>query len=181
MKLPHFAIIAFVIGLAGGTGVGVMRAPRPGSMAADSTRTAPGGGAAHGAGAAHPAPDAALASASISAPLTVPDSSGGARHDSLRVGSPAVPVPIPAIHAAVAAQAIAAREPRDFKSVALILTNMKPSDASKILAFLGDDLVEGIIRSLGPRQAAVLLVQLPPERAAALSRKLIQHPNGEGR
>jgi hypothetical protein len=187
VKLPLFAIIAFVIGLAGGTGVGVMRAPKPSAIAAaDSARTADSTKAAIAAGAApveiaHPKPDAALASAGAGALVPVPDSSKTvAPHDSLSTET-IVPAPLLDLHAAIAAQALAAREPRDFKSVALILTNMKPTDAAKIMAFLGDDLVEGIVRSLGPRQAAVLMVQLPPERAAALSRKLIQHPKGEGR
>jgi flagellar motility protein MotE (MotC chaperone) len=50
---------------------------------------------------------------------------------------------------------------------------MKATDAARIMGYLPDELVEGIVRSLGPRQAATLLTQLPPARAAALSRKLL--------
>lgn len=173
MKLPLFAFLAFAIGIAGGTGFGVMRAPKPVPVAdADSAKVA----------GKHSQPDAVVAAASGLTPVPVDDSTRAAHADSAHAPGESAPGVIPSIQAAVtaqavAAQAMAAREPKDFKSVALILTNMKPTDASKILAFLGDDLVEGIIRSLGPRQAAVLLVQLPPERAATLSRKLIQHPN----
>jgi flagellar motility protein MotE (MotC chaperone) len=57
--------------------------------------------------------------------------------------------------------------------VARILINMKSAEAAKIMAYLGDDQVEGILRSMGVRQAAMILAQLPVERAAKLSRRLM--------
>ena len=50
---------------------------------------------------------------------------------------------------------------------------MKPAEAGPILARMSDENVEGILAQLGPRPAAVLLAQLPAERGAALSLRLI--------
>jgi flagellar motility protein MotE (MotC chaperone) len=50
---------------------------------------------------------------------------------------------------------------------------MKTSDAVKVLAFMSDDEVQGVLEQLGVRQAAGLLAALPKERAAVLSRRLL--------
>jgi flagellar motility protein MotE (MotC chaperone) len=54
---------------------------------------------------------------------------------------------------------------------------MKPAEAGKVLAHLSDTQIEGLIRQVSPRQAARLLSLIPPERAGALSRRLLDHPN----
>ena len=59
------------------------------------------------------------------------------------------------------------------KQVARVLSAMKPPEAAKVLAFLSDAEVEGILRAVGPRQAADFLTNLPKERAAHLSRRLL--------
>jgi flagellar motility protein MotE (MotC chaperone) len=50
---------------------------------------------------------------------------------------------------------------------------MKALEAAKVLAFLSDDEVEGILRAVGPRQAADFMTNIPKERAAILSRRLL--------
>lgn len=60
-----------------------------------------------------------------------------------------------------------------YKQVARVLAAMKPPEAAKVIAFLSDDEVEGLLRSVGPRQAADFLTNIPKERAALLSRRLL--------
>lgn len=60
-----------------------------------------------------------------------------------------------------------------YKQVARVLSAMKPPEAAKVIAFLSDDEVEGLLRSVGPRQAADFLTNIPKERAALLSRRLL--------
>lgn len=60
-----------------------------------------------------------------------------------------------------------------YKQVARVLSAMKPPEAAKVLGLLSDDEVEGILRSVGPRQAADFLTNLSKERAAVLSRRLL--------
>jgi hypothetical protein len=60
-----------------------------------------------------------------------------------------------------------------YKQVARVLSAMKPPEAAKVIAFLSDDEVEGLLRSVGPRQAADFLTNIPKERAAMLSRRLL--------
>jgi hypothetical protein len=188
MKIVIFACLAFVVGVAGGTGFGVMNAPKPAAVAAGADSAKAGADADALASTDEHAPvDGAPASAG-GAPMVVSDESahpaaGGAAPSGFAGGAPGADP-----HAGVVAKALAevaargqAREPEDFKQVARILTSMKPTDAAKIMSFLDDELIEGIVRQLGPRPAAVLLVQLPPERAARLSKRLIQQPTAEAR
>lgn len=51
--------------------------------------------------------------------------------------------------------------------------NMKPVEAARIIGYLNDMQVEGLLRSMSPRNAASVLSQLPSDRAAALSRRLL--------
>jgi hypothetical protein len=192
VRIVLFGAIAFVLGIAGGTGVAVVTAPKPVAVA-DSTAGPPG---------ARPGPDSthAVAASHTSAITPVPAEPAAAPADAPTTaanpheapgGAPGNP---PSAHAAPASEASAGlaepapavsgshTRPRDvvlppgpeeYKQVARILTNMKATDAARIMGYLPDELVEGIVRSLGPRQAATLLTQLPPARAAALSRKLL--------
>ncbi len=67
-----------------------------------------------------------------------------------------------------------------YKQVARVLSAMKPVEAAKLLAFLSDEEVEGLLRAVGPRQAADFLSNMPRERAAGLSRRLLV-PKEDGR
>lgn len=60
-----------------------------------------------------------------------------------------------------------------FKQLARIFGSMKAADAVKVMALMTDEEVEGVLRALGPKQAADMLGQFPEERAAALSRRLL--------
>lgn len=95
---------------------------------------------------------------------------------------PAEPAPAPAASPAASpaanpAPARPAKEPegdaREFKQLAKILVNMKPADASRLIAGLPDDKVEKLLLAMGPRQAASVLAELPPERAAALGLRML--------
>ena len=173
MKLVIFGVIAFVVGIGAGTGVGIVTAPKPSPIAAaDSTHATQDSTAAHPSEAAVDAVPVAAGAALT--PVTRADSSHeagviaplagageAARSSESVIGAPATP------------------RPEDFRQVARILTSMKASDQAKIVGFLSDDLVEGIVRSLGPRQAAVLLSQIPAQRAATLSKRLLHPSNPE--
>lgn len=166
----------FVLALAGSTAVVVLRAPAKVAVAdstaiADSTHAAP----AHGEAAAHagaPAEGAATepgdhAGATValegegSAPASEPDRMALAAN----VPHEGEVVPGAASHVVEPAA--------DYGRVAKILVNMKPAEAAAILEQLADPQIEGVLRSVGPRQAATLLAALPATRAAQLSKRLL--------
>jgi hypothetical protein len=60
-----------------------------------------------------------------------------------------------------------------YRQLARIFSNMKTTDAVKVMAFMSDDEVQGVLEEVGVRQAAGLLAAFPKERAAALSRRLL--------
>ncbi len=179
MRLVIFGVIAFVLGLGGSTGVMVFTAPAHSRLAdslavvrahADSTK-------------AHGAETVALAHSPVPVPVT-PKPDTATAHAAPIVAEPAAEgghapvvthVPPAPVAAAAAAPAHATNEPdaERYKQVGSILLNMKPAEAAKVIAYLNDDQVEGLLRSMSPRQAAGVLGQLPPERAAALSRRLL--------
>ena len=59
------------------------------------------------------------------------------------------------------------------RQVARILSQMKPADAARLVELLGDDEAEKILRSLGAKPAALLLAHIEPQRATALTRRLL--------
>jgi flagellar motility protein MotE (MotC chaperone) len=99
-------------------------------------------------------------------------------------GTPEVAEPGPA-----AVRPAATKPPTDpaakaaaYKQVARVLSAMKPPEAAQVLSLLSDDEVEGILRAVGPRQAADFLTNIPKERAATLSRRLlVPRPEGASR
>jgi hypothetical protein len=90
------------------------------------------------------------------------------------IGAPVTPPvsPVAAAHAA-SSEVDPAGKAQAYKSVARIFASMKPTEAAQVLALLNDSEVEGILRAVGPKQAADFLINLPKERAAALSRRLL--------
>ncbi len=180
-KLILFGAIAFVVGAGAGTGLGVQNAAKKAkavaeaaaadSLAAKAAADSLAKLAHEGPGAAEPAVHGA------------PSHNGGHAAAPVQAEPAAVTTHAPELHAAPPAPAPArARtdEPADYAQVSRILVNMKPKDAAVILGHLSDDHVEGILRSVGVRQAAALLTALPPERAAVMSRRLIERaPGGE--
>lgn len=166
MKLAILGVIAFVAALAGGTGFGIATAPKPKPAPAVS---AP---AAKPAPAPAPAPAAVAASATPQGP---PVQSVAPLSDSSHVAAA-----WRAANAAPAERAAAPPKPatpEDYGAIAKILSDMKPKQANEILSHLSDDEVEGILRTVAARSAAVLLAQMPAARAAEMSRRLMQ-PKG---
>ena len=72
------------------------------------------------------------------------------------------------------------REAAAFKQLARIFANMKTTDAAKVLAYMSDDEVQGVLQQLGVRPAAGLLAALPKERAAAAEPPAAQGRAAEG-
>ncbi len=166
-----FAVIGFVVALAASTFLGVAKGKKAAQAAAlaaaahaDSVTarrtadslavrdTTPSHGekpaeAAHDSGAVAGPGDAQIANAPSADP------------------APAKVVPVSAINPAEKADA--------YKQVARVLSAMKATEAVKVMAFLSDEEVEGILRAVGPRQAGDFLTNLPKDRAATLSRRLL--------
>jgi hypothetical protein len=190
LKLIIAGAAAFLVGIGAGTGVVVMRAPAPVRQAAAADSAAAGTAAraeqpakqtpaaaktdsattpGQGPPAAAPGPVGAVAGSSAT-PTAAGAQGATATGPAQPPGHPVLPSAIPTGAIAVSASS------ESYGHLARILSNMKPSDAAKILAFLTDDQVEGILRTVGVRQAASLFAQLPAERAAAMSRRLIKNP-----
>lgn len=60
-----------------------------------------------------------------------------------------------------------------FKRLGKVLSAMKPEDAAKVVAYMRDDEVVGILTQLSPKDAAAMLTALPQERAGTLGRELL--------
>jgi hypothetical protein len=189
MKLVIFGVIAFVVGIAGSSGVMVMTSPKLPAGAdsllaakADSLRRIPAHPAEAGSSVVAPSHEGAVAAAahgdSVRTDAAHVDSAVPAAHPLQVVATatqgPVVQVvpPKPGVAAAPAGPT-AEQQAEAFKQVGSILNNMKPAEAARILEYLSDAQVEGLLRSMGPRPSAVMLGQLPPERAAALSKRLL--------
>lgn len=196
MKLVIFGVAAFVIGLGGTTGGLVLTAPKlpPGADSliaaahADSTKHGEAAAGEHAAA----APAAAAAEHAAATPEGTPPAEGA--HASEATGHEAATASVePAPHgveAATTSHAPAEQpvrpmpgmapltrsgepDPETYKQVGSILMNMKPAEAAKIMGYLNDTQIEGLLRSMSPRNAATVLSNMPPERAAALSRRLL--------
>jgi len=174
-KAILFALVAFLLSTGGTTAYIVKTAPpppapapsRPDSAAHDSTPADSTGHAPHGGDSA--------------SRTTAGDSAGPAAHDSAAPAgtAPASPAPAPPPRRGPPPVDPEARAAAN-KQVARVLSAMKAPEAAKVLAYLTDDEVEGILRAVGPRQAADFLTNLPKERAAALSRRLLK-PKGDAK
>jgi hypothetical protein len=166
-----FAVIGFVIALAASTFLGVSKGKKAAAAAALAA-------SAHA--------DSVTAKRTADS-LTAGDSTAGhgekpakAPHDSGAVvgpgdaqvahGEPAGPAPAKVIPVSTVNPAEKADA---YKQVARVLSAMKATEAVKVMAFLSDEEVEGILRAVGPRQAGDFLTNLPKERAATLSRRLL--------
>ncbi len=175
-----FAVIGFVVALAASTFLGVQKGKKAAAAAAlvaaahadsvkavhtaDST-AGPDSTATHGAEKVAEAPhDSAPARAAAATPVP---------HADPVAAAPKI-VPVSTVDPAEKADA--------YKQVARVLSAMKAAEAAKVLAFLSDEEVEGILRAVGPRQAADFMTNLPKERAAGLSRRLlVPKPKEQGK
>ena len=166
-----FAVIGFVLALAVSTFIGVSRGKKAAAAAALVA-------AAHADSVTAKQTSDSLARQDSS--VTQAETAADTPHDSGAVagpgdaevthGEPAGPppakvMPVSTVNPAEKADA--------YKQVARVLSAMKATEAVKVMAFLSDEEVEGILRAVGPRQAGDFLTNLPKDRAATLSRRLL--------
>ena len=188
MKLVIFGAVALVVGLAGGTGARVFTAPAlPAGAdsliaAADSVyRSKKGHGsespgeAADAQAAPHGAHGVTTEAHGAAAP------SGEVHADATIASSPPALAAAPVSAHAAAPVVPQGPSPERYKQVGNILLAMKPVDAAQVIGYLDDRQVHGLLEAMGPRQAAQILTQLPAERAATLSRRLLATPAREAR
>lgn len=187
MKPVIFGVAALVVGLAGGTGARVFTAPAlPAGAdsliaAADSLYRAKH---AHGGDAGHESADAAHAvghggGVPDPAPAEATAEKAAGHGIDAAVAAHAAPTAAAAEAHAQPPEADRGPFPERFKQVGNILLNMKPAEAAQVIAYLDNDQVQGLLEAMGPRQAAQILTQLPAERAAALSKRLLALPRPE--
>lgn len=201
IKVILMAVVGLVVGLGGSTGVLVMTA-KPPIVAADSTHAAGADSSAHAvagaAGSGHseaahasapnePGPGLESPPAGAHGPSRAATSAEPASHDPSGHGPPVETVVVPHDDGAPVTRPRGHRAPdtepdaAGYKQVGNILGSMKPAEAVRILGYLSDDDVEGLLRSISPRQAASLLSAMSSERAAVLSRRLLRDRDGGGR
>jgi flagellar motility protein MotE (MotC chaperone) len=60
-----------------------------------------------------------------------------------------------------------------YKRLGKVLSAMKPEDAARVVTFMRDDEVVGILTQLAPKDAAALLTAIPQERAGPLGREFL--------
>jgi len=80
----------------------------------------------------------------------------------------AEPIPIPVIDADSLA-----RITQNYQRLAQIFAAMKPEEAAPVLAQLDDAQLEGVLLAMQGRNAAPILAEMDPERAAAISRRVL--------
>ncbi len=199
------ALVAFLLGLGGTSGLAVVRAKHAAAKPAahaDSTHA----DSAHleaAAAAAHDAPSAADSAAIARGALAqlhgVPADSLAASDTGRTVapgadlhaapahrpagGVSAVPSPLAANdsarHVKPVAAATPATAPIQERRLAKIFGAMQTKDAARVLMQMGDDDVQTILGYLGDRQAAAILATFPPQRAALIGRSSMRpasHP-----
>ena len=176
MKKPIiFAVIGFVVALAASTFLGMQKLKKANAATAfaaaahaDSVtaRHAADSLASHDSTAKEGGEHGAVA-AETPKPAEGHGDAAPAAHGEQPAAAPAGPRIIPV-------NAVDPEEKADaYKQVARVLSAMKATEAVKVMAFLSDEEVEGILRAVGPRQAGDFLTNLPKERAASLSRRLL--------
>lgn len=190
MRLVIMGVAAFLVSLGGTTGALVMKARKAPPAAADSAAHHDSTGAHADSAAGHVAaePHDTTGAAPVADPAqTAIHHDSAAHRDTPAPGDTAsssganqsVLASKPPAPAGGGSAEAARLEAASYKQLARIFANMKTTDAAKVLAFMSDDEVEGVLRQLGVRPAAGLLAALPKERAAALSRRLLDN-NGKG-
>jgi MgtE intracellular N domain len=175
MKPILFGVLSFVFSLGGTTAVMVKLAPgsAPAPVAGAPDSTSAGRPGAMDSTALPPADSSAAKQDSSAgkgrtvAPLGAKAEDSGSEPTGLKPVAAARPAVDPVARSGA------------IKQVARVLSAMKPAEAAKVLAYLSDAEVEGILRAVGPRQAADFMTNLPKERAANLSRRLMTPQGAE--
>lgn len=181
MKPAVAFAIAFVVGTGASTGAKVaMTKPAPPHVAGDSTK-------------AHKdstQTDTALVASGHEG--VVPGDSAhraAVSPDSAKPAAPAAAAAVPTAAApvvqagvpesAVAAAIAAANAPDTAREasqrrISKVFTSMDAKQAAKVLEHMTDNDVQVILGYVGPRQAAAIMTELPPERVATLSKLAMQ-------
>lgn len=185
MRVVIMGVVAFLVSLGGTTGALVMKARKTTAIAADSAAAHPDSTAARPdsakvkgePGEAHPV--AGATHADSAAPLPDPKqhvASDSAAHaestDSTGAATSSLGTSPAGENARVSVDAPGGKGAA-YKQLARIFSNMKTTDAAKVLAYMSDEEVQGVLQQLGVRPAAGLLAALPKERAAVLSRRML--------
>jgi hypothetical protein len=94
-------------------------------------------------------------------------------------GSEAVPIPTRATESPQPEPAVAnadslARVALNYQRLASIFSAMQPEDAAAVLEQLDDSQLEGILLAMQGRNAAPILAEMEPVRAASLSRRVLE-------
>jgi hypothetical protein len=184
-KLLMAGALAFVVSLAMATGIAYkVRQQKPAtvsadahadSLRADSLRAGAPHADSRPAAADSHATKGAAAVATAAGPnvdAKAPDGHGVATPSSPGITAAKAPGAAPS-PAAPTPAAPSVEQAAAFKQLGKILGSMKPDDAAKVLAFLSDAEVEGVLHQIGPKQAAGILTSLPSQRAGAISRRLL--------
>ncbi len=185
MKKPVLAfIVMFVVGTAAATGAKVMTTKAGSAVKADSTHADSTGAAKDSAKAEHGDTAVVASGEGVHAPAdTMPRAAVPATQQkdstvhapdakSVVAAAKAVGATPEAPKTSAAAKAITdsivdASERR----IAKVFTAMDAKQAAKVLEHMTDADVQVILGYVGPKQAAAIMVQLPPERAAKLGKR----------
>lgn len=193
MKSPLVFAMAFVAATAASTGAKLMLAKPPVKSPAttDSAKHATMGDTAKtdtaivaSGQAANPPADTLRPTGAPGAPA-VPDSSRTApapRRPASKTtvdakGASSASGGAAAVRSAPTDTAVEASERR----IAKVFTAMDAKQAAKVLEHMTDDDVEVILGYVGPRQAASIMSELPPERVATLSKLAIKDAQSGGK
>lgn len=103
-----------------------------------------------------------------------PVQSAEAGGDPVPTGDPASVTATPVVQAPPPDPDSIARMTERYQRLARIFSAMKPDEAAPVLAQLDDAQLEGILLAMQGRNAAPILAEMDPERAAALSRKVLR-------
>lgn len=182
-------LAAFIVATGASTGVKVMTAKPEHGAKADSTKegvdstatdSTQKGEKSDKGEKAEGSKDSSHATASAEAPKTgVPasmDKAPGFAASSTLVNNGAKPnaksAPAPKVPAAP--QPVDSATSASEQRLAKVFTAMEPKQAAKVLQHMQDADVQIILGYVGPRQAASIMAELPPERVATLSKMAMQ-------
>ena len=179
MKPAIVFIASFVVAAAGSTGAKVMLT-KPAHVAADSTKIgvdstgtdssaaqSHDNPAAEGEHKASTTPAPKMAAVESTAAPTVTPAKGASKTTTPTQKAPAAAAPAAP---ATADSVVEASERR----LAKVFTAMEAKQAAKVLQHMEDADVQIILGYVGPRQAASIMAELPPERVATLSKRALQ-------
>jgi len=144
MKPPIMIAIALVVGLGGGTFLGMKQAPPPTKAAADSATAKEHGDSS---GAVHEG---------ATMPSTPPDSAEPppVKEDPQTVAVPVAP-------------------PSSTERIATVLTKLPPADIALLVEHMSDDDLVPVLKKLEMPTTAAVLALLPAARAKVLSKRLL--------